>query len=212
MYENGIPFEHLTRLLSVGVLGVGKRRKLVPTRWSITAVDDTISLKLKDEVLDLPHLDTYRIFTGNHFGNHFIIAFYPPPFRYEMLEQWQKGSLWGSGNIAADHEGPRGRKNYASQITGAYYSARLSALEYLKKEGRCAGISVIRWITDEYWAPLGVWVIRETVKRTLNTKPLEFEDMSSMLEHIDGICGMKGWKDKTRFLMKSEDTTLQRFL
>jgi len=199
-------------LFSVGLLGEMKRRKLVPTRWSITAVDDTLSLQLKEKVLELPHLDNYLLYSGERFGNNFQIAFYPPPFRYEMLEQWQKGSLWGSGSIAADHEGPRGRKNYASEITGAYYAARLSALEHLMSMGRCGGISIIRWITKDYWAPLGVWVIRETVKRTLEGKPLEFEEMGSLISHLDNTCGMKGWRERTRYLTGKEDTSLDRFL
>lgn len=212
LYSGGIGLDQLTRLLSVGLLGEKKRRRLVPTRWSITAVDDTLSLHLKEKVLEQTHLDNYLLYSGNRFGNHFLIAFYPPPFRYEMLEQWQKGSLWGSGNIAADHEGPMGRKNYASRITGAYYAARLSALEHLMRIGKCAGISVIRWITDEYWAPLGVWVIRETVKKALERRPEEFPDMKSLISRMDGLCEMKGWKHKTRFLTGRIDTSLERFI
>lgn len=212
LYRNGLPEDHLVRLFSVGMLGDGRRRKLVPTRWSITAMDDTLSLQLKDRIMDHPHIDRYLLFEGNRYGNHFLIALFPPPFRYEMLEQWQKGSLWGGGDIAIDHEGPRGRKNYASSITGAYYAARLSVLEYLDRIRRCGGISVIRWITNEYWAPLGVWVIRETVRRTMMTQPREFEDMSSLISGIDTLCGMKGWKERTVYLTGKEDTSLERFV
>jgi hypothetical protein len=210
--RDGIPIEHLIRLLSVGVMGEGRRRKLVPTRWSITAIDDMLSLMRKDEVLDLPPLDRYLLYSGNHFGNHFLIALFPPPFRFEMLEQWQKGSLWGEGSIAMDHEGPRGRKTYASSITGAYYSARLSVLDHLKSLGRCGGASVIRWITKDYWAPLGVWVIRETVKRILEGTPKEYNDMGSMIEGIGESCMMKGWRKKTVFLSKMVETSLDSFV
>ncbi len=212
MYDSGIPTDHLVRLLSVGMMGEGRRRRLVPTRWSITAVDDTLSLDKKEKVLELPPLDRYLLYEGERFGNHFLIAFFPPPFRFEMMEQWQQGSLWGEGDVIIDHEGPRGRKNYASKITGAYYAARLSALEHLEMIRRCGGISVIRWITEEYWAPLGVWVIRETVRRALKGEALEFEDMGSLVRTVDRKCGMKGWKKKTKYLNNREDTSLDRFL
>ena len=212
LYGNGIGIDHLVRLLSVGLLGEGKRRKIVPTRWSITAVDDILSLKKREKVMELPELDRYLLYSGSRFGNHFLIALFPPPFRFEMLEQWQKGSLWGGGSVVIDNEGPRGRKDYASRITGAYYAARLSVLEHLEKMGRCGGASVIRWITEDYWAPLGVWVIRETVKRALREAPLEFESMGDLSEGADRRCDMKGWKEKTVYLSGKEDTSLDSFL
>ncbi|HHD16416.1 MAG TPA: hypothetical protein ENK47_06880 [Euryarchaeota archaeon] len=212
LYRSGIPLEHMVRLFSVGLLGEKRRRKMVPTRWSITAVDDTISNNLKKTVLDLPPLDRYLLYSGSRFGNHFLVALFPPPFRFEMLEQWQKGSLWGAGDIITDHEGPRGRSGYASNITGAYYAARLAVLEFMERSGRCGGASVIRWITDEYWAPLGVWVIRETLRRTLGTPPVELPDMKGLVEAVNGVCGMKGWRGKSRFLSGWEDSSLNRFL
>ena len=48
LYSSGIGTEHISRLLSLGLLG--RRRKLVPTRWSITASDDMIGKALKDSV------------------------------------------------------------------------------------------------------------------------------------------------------------------
>ncbi len=212
LYREGIPPDHLVRLLSVGMLGEGKRRKIVPTRWSITAVDDMLSLQKREKVMELPELDRFLLYSGSRFGNNFLIALFPPPFRFEMMEQWQKGSLWGAGSIVIDKEGPMGRKDYASGITGAYYAARLSVLEHLETMGRCGGASVIRWITDEYWAPLGVWVIRETVRRSLMEDPLEFQDMRDLIKGVDAKCGMKGWREKTVHLSGKEDTSLDRFL
>ncbi|MGA1873323.1 MAG: hypothetical protein ACMUHY_06595 [Thermoplasmatota archaeon] len=169
LFRSGIPLEHLVRLFSVGLLGEGKRRRLVPTRWTITAVDDIISKELKEEVQVLPSIDTHMLFSSERFGNHFLVALYPAPFRFEMLEQWQNDSLWGYSPVITDSEGPRGRKDYADSITGAYYAARLSVLRYLKKIGKNAGFTVLRWITGEYWAPLGVWVIRETVSSAMGS-------------------------------------------
>lgn len=211
LYGKGVPLEHLSRLFSTGLLGEGRRRRLVPTRWTITAVDDTIALGLKDRVLELPPLDRFLLYYGERFGNHFLVAFYPPPFRFEMMEQWQKGSLWGGGHTVTDREGPRGRKGYAANITGGYYAARLPVIEHMKEKGFCAGATVIRWITDEYWAPLGVWVVRETVRSSLSGPPKEFPDLGSMNLAIDELSGIKDWRRHAKFMDGKIDTTLERF-
>src|SRR3989344_1468016 len=43
LYKNNFDEKMLQQLLSVGVLGLKKNRKLVPTRWGITATHSTIS-------------------------------------------------------------------------------------------------------------------------------------------------------------------------
>lgn len=212
LYDTGIQLEHLTRLFSVGLLGEARRRRLVPTRWTITAIDDTLSIALKERVLELPPLDRYLLYGGSHYGNNFLIAFYPPPFRFEMMEQWQRGSLWGGGTTVTDHEGPRGRKDFASNITGGYYAARLPVVEHMMAKGFCAGATVIRWITDEYWAPLGVWVVRETMRNSLKDPPKEFADLKSLTEEIDRSSGIQDWKLQSRFLRGTRDTILTDFI
>jgi len=46
LFNHGIPERQVTRLLSVGLLGVQRQRRLVPTEWSITAVDDILGRAL----------------------------------------------------------------------------------------------------------------------------------------------------------------------
>ena len=210
--SGGVPLEHITRLLSAGLLGDDHRRRLVPTRWSITAVDDTLSRSLITKVMEQGPMDSFQLFRGDAFGNHFLIALYPPPFRFEMEEQWQKGSLWGEGDIIADWEGPLGRTDYASAITGAYYAARIAVAEHLLSVRRCAGATVIRWITDEYWAPLGVWVIREAVRDALSHPPDVLPDRPSLVKRIDDLSGIVRWKERSRFLSGMSDTVLEQFI
>jgi hypothetical protein len=211
LFRSGIPLEHLVKLFSTGLLGEGKRRRLVPTRWTITAVDDIVSLELKEKVMNMPSLDRFLLFSSERFGNHFLIALYPPPFRFEMLEQWQNESLWGHSPVITDYEGPRGRKAYASNITGAYYAARLSVLKYLERIQRNAGFTVIRWITGDYWAPLGVWVIRETVKDAMEKEPEVLEEMDQMISRVDQLSGMENWKAHSKYLTKRRLTSLDEF-
>lgn len=212
MNRGGVPGEHISRLLSAGLLGEEKRRRLVPTRWSITAVDDTVSRALISKVQELSPIDALHLYKGEAFGNHFIIALYPPPFRFEMMEQWQRGSLWGEGDAICDREGPRGRKDYASAITGAYYAARLAVAEHLIAIRRSAGATVIRWITDEYWAPLGVWVIREAVRKALEGAPEVYPDRAGLIARTDELSGIRSWRSHSRYLSGPVDSMLEGFL
>lgn len=209
LYLSGVPLEKIVQLLSVGSLGVETRRRLVPTRWSITATDDILFRKMRDEVASNPPVDSYLYFYEVYAGNHIHVVLQPGPLQFEMMEQWQKGAFWGeSSRILHDYEGVGGRKDYAREIEGAYYAARLAAAEYLRRKGRCATITVIRRITGEYWAPLGVWVIRETTRRALMKKPLQFNSKEELIEHLERGVKIPGVVDKSRFLKRKIQTRL----
>ncbi|HJS83098.1 MAG TPA: hypothetical protein VJ742_09725, partial [Nitrososphaera sp.] len=50
LYRQGIETSQIHKVLSVGMLGGRKSRRLVPTRWSITATDDVLSKDLVREI------------------------------------------------------------------------------------------------------------------------------------------------------------------
>ncbi|NHJ86137.1 MAG: hypothetical protein FK734_11795, partial [Asgard group archaeon] len=52
LYDDEIPQRQITRLLSAGLFGVKKQRRLVPTTWSITAVDDILGKRYWKEILN----------------------------------------------------------------------------------------------------------------------------------------------------------------
>jgi hypothetical protein len=135
LYSSGIDMGHISRLLSLGLLG--KRRKLVPTRWSITASDDMAGKALKDKVVDKPLISDFQLYSGEDLGNHFEILLLPRAYSFELIELWMSGSLWApEGWIGSDSEGLRDRKEYSS-LAGGYYAARLAVLEHLpRREGR----------------------------------------------------------------------------
>ncbi|MHA1647432.1 MAG: hypothetical protein ACTSVL_07655 [Promethearchaeota archaeon] len=171
-----ISFTSITRLFSAGLLGEQKNRRLVPTRWSITAVDDIIGKAIIKDIRDYPSIDKYYSFYSEYLDNKFLIILAPGRWSYEMNECWAQQSLWNQPvpgvtpsiiNVPAisnDWETELGRKKYASNITGAYYSARKEVEEFLLKSHKQARVFVFREILSGYLVPLGVWVIRETVK------------------------------------------------
>jgi hypothetical protein len=167
LYEKGVDSYKLQQALSAGMLGEEDSRKLVPTRWSITASDDMISKRLREEVKDYQELGRIEHYTNSYLGNSFHIFLIPGRWEHELVELKRPGSTWNAAEntyIAANHEPYSGRTSYAEETAGAYYASRLGVLEHLNSRKRQAKALVVREVTPEYWAPLGVWIIRETVR------------------------------------------------
>lgn len=197
---------YLTKLLSVGNLGMKKQRKLVPTRWAITAVDDTLGKKELTEIKNYNETVNYEAFYGGHMGNYYIVLFFPEVWSYELFETYLPRSVYNPTSetpSAADYEGYDGRKNYAFETAGGYYAARLPIIDYLKKRKRQGSALLLRFITEEYYAPLGVWVVREAVKKTMQTKGLEFGSKELMLEYARKLARKKFNYDLDNLLSKS---------
>jgi hypothetical protein len=173
LYRNELPDEYLRRLLSAGTLGLRVERKLVPTRWAITAVDDILGKNLIEEVRWNDDLESPIYAHGSYMWNDFYILIMPGPWGFEMFENWYGRGMFNEGMILqGDYETHFGRKSYASNVTGAYYAARLAVLEYLKRIGRRGSAIVYRVVGSEYRIPLGVWVIRETVREALRNSQI----------------------------------------
>jgi hypothetical protein len=185
LYKGDIAAEHITRLLSIGLLG--KERKIVPTRWSITAVDDMAGKELADRIKDFPWISEIQLFSGTHFGNHFEVLFLPRTYSFELIEIWLPKAVWSgeSSWIGEDSEGFDGKKGY-SPLAGGYYAARLPALEYLTEIKRQASVFVLREITPDYWAPLGVWVVREGMRNALRNPPRKFDSLEAAISDLAG--------------------------
>ena len=182
--------QKLSQLLSLGTMGLGKNRRLVPTRWSITTVDDIIGKNLIKEVKDFSSVNEHSLFFGYFLGNYYLVFLFPDVFSYELFEMYLPGSSWntsiinptGDITVATDYEDYNGRKNYASNCVGGYYAARLPLLESLRKTKRQAATLVLRFETPDYWAGLGVWVVREAMKKTMETSKLVFNSREEMIK------------------------------
>ncbi|MFA9515622.1 DNA repair protein NreA [Halopenitus sp. H-Gu1] len=169
LYRRGFDVYDINSILSAGALGRGENRRLVPTRWSITAVDDTIGKYLRGTIRDAPSVDRVEIHRNEYLGNAFWVILAPGRFEYELVEMKAPGSVWNpdpeAGTyLAAAHEGREGRTGYVEETAGAYYAARLGVLEHLSDRDRQAKAIVLRHVSDEYWGPVGVWQVRESVR------------------------------------------------
>ena len=181
LYENNIDMTSIAKVLSIGMLGRKKNRKLMPTKWSITAADDIVSTYLLKRIKDNAILDCYLVFTFSHLANYYSIIFIPDDvWNFEMIESWIDTN--GSVHIGSDHESGKNIDHYPT-IAGAYFSARLAAAEYLFKKGRKASVLILREIRPEYFVSLGVWQIREGIRESLKLKAKKFETFDSALRY-----------------------------
>ncbi len=206
LYERGIPNYHVQRLLSAGLLGHARDRRFVPTRWSVTATDDMLGKHLIDALRSRQAITKPHLYFHELHGNRFHVLLWPGPWSFEMLEAWLVPEPTPPGQrpkrtlkVLADREGYEGRTSYADNITGAYYAARLSVADHLRDLGRQAKVLVLREITDEYYAPAGVWVIREGVRLALEAGPRHpesFEAALALAQQESTLCqdwGARSW-------------------
>ncbi len=196
----------ITTILTSGVLGLEDSRKIVPTRWGITAVDDIIFNHLADEVRKFPSVNEFHVFGSTYLDNHFQILLMPGSWEYENFEAWAPGSIWTASlkkaEIIGEYEPYRGRTRYAELQGGGYYAARLGVIEGLRSMGRQARVVVFREIYEGYVVPLGVWVVRETVRNAFRKKPMRFSTLEEALKHIDSRLklNMGDYKKRSRIL------------
>lgn len=187
LYREGVLISRIQKAFTVGALGVGKNRRLVPTRWTITAVDDIIGKSLLRQTKTFPLIDEFRVYEWESLDNRWAVLMMPTSWRYELIEAWYPNTAWNPLGkeivIYSDHEFFGGRKDYA-QIGGCYYAARLAVNELLVRERRQAGVVIFRETHPGYIMPVGVWNVRENVRRTLEQRPSRFESVKEALQHI----------------------------
>ncbi|AKG90878.1 hypothetical protein GAH_01844 [Geoglobus ahangari] len=210
LHDHGFSTSYIQRVMSVGMLGIEK--KLVPTRWSITAVHDIIAESLKREIADFPEVGEVLLFSYEHYGNHFEVILYPSSYFFQLVEVWIEKSLWSPERtwVGSDREGI-GKKREYSELSGGYYAARLPVVEYLHKIKRQAGAIVLREIRPEYSAPLGVWVVEEGVRKALESKPERFDSVQQAIARAESRLKTKRslWE---RHITLSTQTSLDQFL
>ena len=194
LYKSGIEISQIQKCLSMGMLG--QKRKLVPTKWSITATDDVISKSLLDDVLDFNLIDSHRIFFFEHLGNLFSVVLFPHRWVYEMIEAWYSNGILGFGY---DNEDARGI-THPPAIAGAYFAAKLGVLEYLNSNKIQAGVVILREIRPEYAIPVGVWQVREGIRYAMKQSPI----ITDNFEQAISIASKKMSVTKNEWLQHGE--------
>ncbi len=84
----GFDSHYLTKLLSAGIFGRKEQKKMVPTRWAITATDDMIGKQMLEKVRLLPQAEEFMVFSTEYLFNHFEVIVLPGAFEFEQFEAW----------------------------------------------------------------------------------------------------------------------------
>jgi len=182
LYSSGIDVHRISRILSVGAMG--RRRRVVPTRWAITAVDKTVSDSILKEVKGYSVIDKVMLYKRYSNKNLFIAILIPHSWAFEWGEAWYPGTIWNMWGtypwVEVDYEGYHGRRDYPA-IGGCYYASRLAVLEALRSIRRQAAVITWREIYEGFDLPVGVWYVRENMRAMLRTEPEVFDSLGEAL-------------------------------
>lgn len=208
LYGAGVEVSRIQRCLSVGMLG--RKRRLVPTKWSITATDDIISRSLAARVLGYGMADSHMVFSHSHLGNRFAVVLFPHRWIYEMIEAWYSGGVIGFGS---DREDARGI-GHRPAIAGAYFAAKLAVLEYMEERRIQAGAVVLREILPEYAIPVGVWQVREGVREAMRRGPVHADGFGHAISLAAAATdvGPAGWLAHGRIRSMMGQRTISDFV
>ncbi len=202
LYEKGMGINGISKALSSGSLGTGKKRRIVPTRWSITAADKSISDNLVEEIKDYREIDEFQVYIRETKGNLFIGILAPGQWMFEWGESWFPGSTWNSFGdsveVELDYEGYYGRNTYPD-IGGCYYSSRLAVAEKYKEMKRTGSAMLWREIYPGFNIPVGVWYVRENVRELFRGKPEIFDNIQDSVNYVSKFTkvDISVWKVKS---------------
>ncbi len=218
LYEDDVYISKIQRAFSVGSFGLEDNRRFVPTRWSITAVDDTIGKDLREEVKNYRPIDEYRVYESWELDNRWEVLMMPRTWIYELVEAWYPDTAWNPYGddiaIISSHERYEGRSKYA-EIGGCFYAARMAVAEKLRKERRQAGTVILRETHPGYIMPVGVWNVRENVRKALDREPKTFDTLKEALFYLSTRLDIKieTWEKFSQVLRDSlYQTTIEDFM
>ena len=213
LHNKDVPFSAMQKAFSVGAFGLKKNRRLVPTRWSITACDSTIADSLLKEVRHYDIMDSHRVYEFSSLNNYYAIILTPTEWQYEWFEAFIK-VLGGEEMMFSDYETNSNKTEY-SCVGGCYYSAKMAVLDKLAKLKLQSGVIILREAYSGY-IPLGVFNVRENIKYAMDGDYKEFESLKEALVY----CGTKLQIPISKYvkqsnllkeLLHSKQTTLDSF-
>lgn len=185
---HGFDNYYLTNIFSTGALGKKQNQKIVPTRWSITAMDDIVAKQRMEKLREYPQLNNIQIFSHEDYDNHYEVLITPGNWEFENFEAWSPKSVWARGSkeavVTEEYEPFDGRSKYAHSQVGGYYASRFSVVEHLFNLRKQARVVVFREVGEGYMVPLGVFQVREGVRTALKKPSIKFQTLTEAFDHL----------------------------
>jgi len=213
LHQKEVPFSSMQKAFSMGTMGIDDNRKLVPTRWSITACDSTIGNRLLREIKNYDVIETHRVYEFSSLNNYYAILLLPQEWEFEWMEAFLH-VLGREELIFSDYEHNSVKKGY-SRVGGCYYTSKMAVLESLASEKKQSAAIILREAYQGY-IPLGVFNVRENIRSAMSQPYREFEDMKTSLDYIASNLKLPLQKfvkqsDILKELLQSRQTTLDCF-
>ena len=167
LHRDGVEFYTIVRALALGFIGRMRGRRLVPTRWGITAVDSMISSAILDRVRLKASVNDITVYYSHYLHNKYTVIVAPGRYSTTWIEVWRPSSLWNPGSspsVLVVRDDFRGRP---SVMDGGFLAARTPVLEHLGRIGRQGRVVILREVEPQYVYPVGSWQIRLTVGHAL---------------------------------------------
>ena len=214
LHNQEVPFSSIQKAFSVGTMGISKNRKMVPTRWSITACDSTIGDQLLKNVKNYDLIETHRVYEYSSLNNYYAVLLLPQEWQFEWMEAFLH-VLGREELIFSDYENNGGKKGY-SRVGGCYYTSKMAVLEELAQEKKQAAAIILREAYHGY-IPLGVFNVRENIRSAMKEPYKDFEDMKTALAYVNSKLKLSLEKfvktsDLLKELLQSKQTTLDNFI
>lgn len=188
LIHSGFDNYYITNIFSSGALGKKKNKKIVPTKWSITALHDIIAKQGMEEIREFGQMNDVLLFHHYSLGNSYFVLLIPGSWEFENFESWSPKSIWAENAsesiTTVEHEPYPGRTKYADKQVGGYYASRYSVVQHLRNIRKQAKAVVIREIDEAYIVPIGVFQVQEGVKNALNSMPIRFGTLQEAINYL----------------------------
>ena len=184
LYEQGKNEQQIIHLLALGVFGVNINKKLVPTRWAITAYDKMIESHLHKQILKYNPINQYEVYYCQNKSDTHVNILLPDHYMGTHTEDWSNSQSPGMGGHNTDIFNNQNKIPTPEPLnSGGYYATKIALNEHLQERKKQAAAIMIRVIID-YDVPLGVVFVRECVRESFNNQIFKTSSFQELTEFI----------------------------
>lgn len=177
LYERGVNEHQIINLLALGSFGVTLNKKLVPTKWAITAFDQIIEKYLHSKLVKYNSIEKFEVYYHKDKGNSFVIVLLPDIFLGEVVEAWENV-------VERDYCDFNNKLDKAEpECAGGYFATKIGIFESLNERKRQAQFVSLRFIKD-YELPLGVVFVRECVRLAMKNKVFSCSNLDDVKKFL----------------------------
>jgi hypothetical protein len=180
LYEKGENEQQIIHLLALGIFGVSINKKLVPSKWAITAYDTMIQTHLHKKILKYNPINQYEVYYYQNKSDTHVNILLPDNYMGTHTEDWANSysDEWNGFNVDWFNNSNKLSTPEALNA-GGYYATKIALNEHLNSRKKQAAAIMIRRIRD-YDVPLGVVFVRECVRESFKHQVFKTSSFSEL--------------------------------